>query len=347
MLKWPARDPRMAPGHREMRAFEILLPAAIVLVLLVLLLGAAWLFGPRTPVDTTVTFDAAAIGDDPDAYLRNREARVPGIRPGQHKQIVWADPVSKARTPLTIVYIHGFSASPGEMRPLPDIVAAELGANLHFTRLSGHGTATRPMENVSVHAWIDDFAEALAIGERIGDRVVVMGTSTGGALSTWAIAQPAFRNRVAAAVFCSPNYGVRAFGASLLTLPFARQLTRLVMGRTRSFEPGTALQRLYWTTTYPVDAILPMAETVRLAVRAPVETVTIPALFLISPDDMVVDPAIARRVAARWGGPHRLIEVEGVEDPSRHVLAGDAISPSTTLPLAGRITAWLRQTLAS
>ena len=328
-----------------MRASKILFPAAIVLAIVILLLGAAWLFGPRTVVDTTITFDPKLLGDDLDAYLEKAEAKVRGIQPNQHKEIVWADPETKAKAPIAIVYIHGFSASPQEMRPVPDIVAANLKANLFLTRLFGHGTTTRPMADVSVNAWANDFAEALAIGERLGDKVVVMGTSTGGALTTWAIAQPAFKDRIDAVILCSPNYGVQAFGSSLLTLPFARQMANVVMGETRSFEPGNDLQRLYWTTTYPVDAILPMAEVVRLAVDAPVEQTKIPALLLISPDDQVVQPAITRDMAERWGAPHRLVEIKGVEDPSKHVLAGAAMSPSTTEPVAKLATDWLRDTL--
>jgi pimeloyl-ACP methyl ester carboxylesterase len=328
-----------------MRVSNILFPTAIVVAILTLLLCGAWLFGPRTVVDTTITFDPKAIGDDLDAYLERVEGKVPGIQPNQHKEIVWADPDKPARTPIAIVYIHGFSASPGEMRPLPDIIAKNLGANLFLTRLFGHGTTTDAMVDVSVNAWVNDFAEALAIGERLGDRVVIIGTSTGGALTTWAIAQPASRDRVAAVILCSPNYGVQAAGSSLLTLPFARQLARLVMGETRTFEPGTDLQRLYWTTTYPVDAILPMAETVRLAVNAPVEQTKIPALFLISPEDKVVDPDITRRMAERWGAARELVEIPDVEDPSRHVLAGDAMSPGTTGSVAKLASEWLRETL--
>jgi alpha-beta hydrolase superfamily lysophospholipase len=328
-----------------MRASKILFPVAIVLAILVLLLGAAWLFGPRTPVDTTITFDPRTIGEDLDAYLDKAEAKVRGIQPNQHKEIVWADPETKAKTPIAIIYIHGFSASPQETRPMPDIVAADLKANLFLTRLFGHGTTTRPMEDVSVNAWVNDFAEALAIGERLGDKVVIMGTSTGGALTTWAITQPAFRDRIHAVILCSPNYGVQAAGSSLLTWPFARQMARLVMGETRSFEPGNDLQRLYWTTTYTVDALLPMAEVVKLAANAPVEQARVPALLLISSGDQVVRSDIARRVAQRWGAPHTLVEVQNVEDPSRHVLAGAAMSPSTTEPVAKLATEWLRETL--
>lgn len=330
-----------------MRAPKIFFPIAIAIVCLALLLGAAWLLGPRTPVDTTITFDPKTIGADLDEYLDSSEAKVAGIQPNQHKDIVWADPSTRAKTPIAIVYIHGFSASPGEMRPLPDLIAAEMGANLYFTRLAGHGTTTRPMADASVHAWVNDMAEAVAIGERLGDRVVIMGTSTGGALTTWILGQAHFRHRIAAVILCSPNYGLQAFGASLLTLPFAREMSRLVLGETRSFEPQTHLQRLYWTTTYPVEAILPMAETVKLATSTSVEKISIPALFLISEDDSVVDPAITRNLASRWGGTWKLLEVPGVEDPSRHVLAGDAMSPATTEPVAAVVSGWLRDVLST
>lgn len=60
--------------------------------LLAAAIAALWLFGSRTPVDTTVRFDPRAIGDDLDADPSGREATVDGIRPGLSKQIVWLDP---------------------------------------------------------------------------------------------------------------------------------------------------------------------------------------------------------------------------------------------------------------
>ena len=133
--------------------------AAAILIVLV----AVFFAGPRTPADTTITFDPASIGADPDAYIAASEAKISGIRPGQQKQIVWASP-THAKTPLAIVYVHGFSASSGELRPLPDKVAAALGANLFFTRLTGHGQDSAAMAQGSIKAWVNDYAEAIAIG---------------------------------------------------------------------------------------------------------------------------------------------------------------------------------------
>lgn len=311
-------------------------------VLIVVALAAiAFFLGPRVASDTTLTFDASVIGDDPDAYLASAESGVPGIRDGLRKEIVWANPATKGKTPLAIVYVHGFSASKGEVRPLPDKVAAALGANLFYTRLTGHGQDGAAMAEGSVNAWVNDYAEAIAIGRAIGDRVVVIATSTGGALATWAATQPALSDRVAAMAFISPNYGVQAGGAFILTMPWGRQVAELLIGKERGFPVENELHGKWWTSRYPSSATLPMAALTELARSAPVEKITIPTLFIFSEQDKVVRPALTRELAARWGAPHRLVPVEESGDPSNHVIAGDALSPATTDALAQRIIDWV------
>jgi pimeloyl-ACP methyl ester carboxylesterase len=304
-------------------------------------LALAFLLGPRVKVDTAVRFDAAAIGIDPDAYLAGEEAKVKGIRPGLQKEIVWANPATKAKTPLAIVYIHGFSASKGEVRPLPDKVAAVLGANLFYTRLTGHGQDNAAMADGSVNAWINDYAEAIAIGRAIGDKVVVIGTSTGASLATFGASQPELSRDVATIIAISPNYGLQAAGSDLLTLPWGGQLARLLIGPERSFAPINALHASLWTTKYPTSALLPLAALTRLAYATPVETIAIPALFIFSDDDQVVRPELTRAVAGRWGARHELVPVERDGDPFHHVIAGDALSPATTPALAERIVVWV------
>jgi pimeloyl-ACP methyl ester carboxylesterase len=316
------------------RKKSALLAAGVVLV-------ALYCLGPRVAADTTITFDPAAIGNDPDAYLARAEASVPGIREGLEKEIIWADPGSKAKTPLSIVYVHGFSASKGEVRPLPDKIAAALEANLFYTRLTGHGQDGAAMASGSVNSWVNDYAEALAIGRLIGDRVVVVATSTGAALATWAAAQPQLSRDVAAMVLISPNYGVQSAGAWLLTMPWGEQVAELIIGKERAARAKNKLRRQLWTMRYPSSALLPVAATMELAAAAPVETIKVPTLFIFSDADKVVRPDLTRSIAARWGAPHELLTVEESDDPSNHVIAGDAASPSTTQSLADGVIAWL------
>ncbi|RUW43794.1 alpha/beta hydrolase, partial [Mesorhizobium sp. M1A.F.Ca.ET.072.01.1.1] len=148
---------------------------------------------------------------------------------------------------------------------------------LFYTRLTGHGQDGAAMAEGSVNAWINDYEEALAIGRTIGEKVIVIATSTGASLATWAAAQPGASDGVAAIAFISPNFGVKASGAEVLTLPWGREIAELVGGRERSFPARNALHEKFWTTKYPIAAALPMAALTELAYRAPVEKATIPA----------------------------------------------------------------------
>lgn len=319
--------------------------AIYVCAILVGAFGVLLMSGPRMPADGFPAFDRARLGTDIDAYLAAGESRFPDMRPGAAKRVVWADPATKAKTSLAIIYLHGFSASAEEIRPLPDRVAAALGANLYFTRLAGHGRSGEAMGEASLEDWLADFSESLAIGEALGNRVLVIGTSTGASLATLALADPKIASRISAAVFVSPNYGINSFGAFLLTTPVAPRLSRLLLGQSRGFTPYNDRHAAHWTTLYPTSALLPMAALVKLSVESPVEQIKTPALFLYSSLDKVIRPDKVREIAGRWGGPHALFDVGKTGDPVNHVIAGDIISPATTGPLADRTVGWLQTVL--
>jgi pimeloyl-ACP methyl ester carboxylesterase len=301
----------------------------------------AFALGPRPVADTTIDFDPGSLPEDLDAYLARAEGRFQDLRPGNQRQIVWAYPASRARTPLAIVYIHGFSASPGELRPLPDLVARQLGANIYYARLKGHGRSGDAMLDASVRDWVNDLAEAVAIGNRLGERVVVMATSTGASLATWAATRPELMQNVAGLVQFSPNYGLQAAGSGLLTMPWAKQMVKIILGDRRSFQGRNELHRRFWTSEYPSLALLPMASMVKLADSTDVGSITVPALLVYSPLDQVIRPELVAAKAARWGAAVSLIEVTDDDDPNHHVIAGDALSPSTTSRLAAEVSDWI------
>ncbi len=311
------------------------------LLVVLVLAGIAWLVGPRTPVDTTIHIDEAAIAADPQAYVERAESQVPGIRDGLQKEIVWAYPASRAKTPLAIVYIHGFSASRGEIAPVPGKVAAALGANLFYTRLAGHGRSGAAMATATVNDWLNDMAEALAIGRAIGEKVVVIATSTGGGLATWAAARPELARNLAGLVLISPNLRLKDPKAFLLTQPWGGQIAEMVVGKERGFEPQNDLHAKYWTYRYPTKALLPMGALVKLASQTPMHKISVPALFIYSPDDQVVDESETAAAARRWGAPVETVEVLDADDPYDHVIAGDAISPNKTDELTARMIDWI------
>lgn len=314
-------------------------------VLLALILGVAiaWLLAPREPVDTEISFDPNSLGGDLDAYLAQEEARFSDIVPGAQKQVIWAG-ARGARTPLSVIYIHGFSASAPEIAPVPQQVAAALGANLYFTRLRGHGRDGAAMGEAEAGDWLEDMAEALAIGARLGERTLILSTSTGSTLAAIAATDSAAMARVAGIVFVSPNFRVNSAAAFLLRAPFARRWLPLLLGEERAFTPMNERHARYWSERYPLVALLPMAALVQHARSLDYGAVSTPALFYFSDADKVVDARETRRIAARWGGKVTIVspDLTPADDPHAHVIAGDIVSPGQTGAAVQAILAWAR-----
>ncbi|SEK91273.1 Esterase/lipase [Roseivivax marinus] len=315
---------------------------AAALGLLALVLVVVALVLPDEPDDVDVTFDPARLDVGVDAYLREAEARFDDIVPGTRKRVRWAGETGTP-TDWAVIYLHGFSASSEEIRPVPENVADALGANLYYTRLSGHGRDAEAMGESSLTDWMRDVAEAMAIGRAIGERVLILSTSTGGTLATIAAADPEMSEGLAGMVLLSPNYRVGNPVARVLRWPGVRWWGPLIAGERRGFTPANELHAKFWTEDYPFAAVLPMAEAVGAAAEVDHAALRVPALFIYAPTDKVVDPSATQAVAADWGGP---VTVEAVTpgpeaDPSNHVIAGDILSPSLTGPVTERILGWI------
>ena len=194
------------------------------------------------------------------------------------------------------------------------------------------------MASASVNDWLNDTAEAIEIGSRIGEKVMLVTTSTGGTLATLAATRPELRDRIAGIVFVSPNFGIRSRLAGLLTIPFARAILPRIAGSERSFDPANEGHAQNWTTRYPTVAVLPMAALVRHVRTLPLGDVEIPALFVFHPDDQVVNPAVTETVIERWGGPVTVMRVDSSGDDYNHVIAGDILSPANNGTVADAIT---------
>lgn len=305
--------------------------------------AALFVIGPYEPVDLDVQFDAAAIGPDLDAYLARREAVFDDLVDGAEKQIVWAGEAGQ-KTPLSVVYIHGFSASHQEISPVQQLVAKELGANLYNTRLAGHGRSADAMAGPTVNDWMVDFAEAMAIGRAIGDEVLIIATSTGGTIAALGMFDAQAAKGVKGITFISPNFGINHSAAPLLTFPAARHWVPLATGATRGFTPLNDAQAKYWTESYPTTALMPMAAMVKVAANSGYGIVDVPALFIYAKDDQVVRAEATEQVAADWGGivhRHVVAPAPGI-DPMAHVLAGDIVSPNGTYPTVEKILDWAR-----
>lgn len=313
-----------------------------VLLALILLYIGAWAIAPDTPVDREISFDASVLPDDLQPWLDRREFQFSDLKPDAAKRIVWAGAVGQ-KTPLAVIYLHGFSATAEEIRPVPDEVARALGANLFFTRLAGHGRDGAALAQVSAGDWIEDLAEAMAIGRRLGDRVLVISTSTGATLAAIGATDAALSQDMAGIVMVSPNFGVASLAGKILDMPFAQVWGPWVAGQTRSFTPQNDGHARHWTTSYPTVALFPMAALVRHARALDYSSVDIPALVIYAEADQVVSAAQTKAVMAGWGGPLQMEErvVGPQDDPYSHVIAGHVLSPGQTDGVVQMILAWV------
>jgi pimeloyl-ACP methyl ester carboxylesterase len=290
-----------------------------------------WVFGPLEPAEMDVGFDANVLGENLNSYLMVQEKKFNDITIGVQKRVIWADKVGK-KTPLSIIYIHGFSATSEEIRPVPDQIASALKANLYYTRLTGHGRSPMAMAEPNVADWMSDMAEAIAIGRKIGQRIIVISTSTGSTLSATAALNPILSRDISGFIFISPNFGINNPFAKLLTWPAARWWVPLIAGKMRHSTPRNKQHSKFWTTTYPTIAAIPMAAIVKAVTEQDFSKVTIPALFYFSLEDKVVDPEATKNMTRKWGGRKKIINVTMTEqdDKYSHIVTGNIVSPNQT-----------------
>ena len=309
---------------------------------LTLVAGVGYALGPRVSME--VGSDPVLIPGDLDTELEWQETQWADLVFGTEKVVRWQDPEVKGQTPLSFVYVHGFSASRQEVAPLVDSLADRFGANAFLTRLTGHGRTTDAMRSSSVKAWTQDTRQAVVYGSLVGRRVVLIGTSTGGSLAAWAASQPEYRGNIAALILISPNLGPRQPLAPLLTLPWGLQLARLLTGGVAEWEPVNAAQRRYWTERVPAEALPPMMGSVHLARSSTSEPWPFPVLVLTSTEDQVVSQAKTRRWFQGIQSPRaEWVEYGQVGDPSSHVIAGDILSPENNVLVLNEISRFLTE----
>jgi len=308
-----------------------------------LLLAAA--IDLSTPPQLRAIPVAPALPDAPEelaAWVTARESAVgeaQRIIPGTEKRIRWF--ADAERTPFSVVYLHGFSATRQETAPLAERVADALGANLFETRLAGHGLDDHPLAGTRAEDWLADGLEALEIGRRLGDRVIIIATSTGATLAAALLDQPGMSD-VDAIVMISPNFAPRDTRAAWVTAPGGWILARAFAGPERSWQAHNERQARFWTTRYPIAAAVEMMRLVDRANRVWPAALSQRLLVFYSHDDAVVSAQTMLAVLGETDAADKmLIEVTDSGDPSRHVLAGDILSPATTDRVVASISGFI------
>lgn len=261
--------------------------------------------------------------------IAQSEQKYSDIVKGSEKHIRWYQNNAK-RTALSLVYIHGFSASRQELSPVTERLADQLGANVFYTRLAGHGRSDDAMAQATTDAWKKDIEDAYNIGRIIGRDVIIISTSTGGTLATWLLAQPD-TDQPLANIMVSPNFAIQNNSAWLLKSSWGMSLAKWIKGDYQSFTPISPAHAKYWTERYPLEAVQPMLELLDEVDELDKSPIATQQLIVYSPDDKVIDVTKITQVSKQFtNSTTQLIPFSHSKDPYQHVLAGIACSPEST-----------------
>ena len=222
---------------------------------IVFLLAFLFFVGPHpsTPIYSKELPVVPTNSDSLEKYISTQEA-AHKLKQDNEARVVWVNDSTKQKTDYAIVYLHGFSSSQGEGATTHRTIAKEFGCNLYLSRLAEHGIDTsEQLMNLTADNYWESAKEALSIGKQIGKKVILMGTSSGGALALQLAA--AFPDDVAGTILYSPNIAINDKSAWLLNQPWGLQIARMVIGG--KYLNGTrndSLNNRYWNTTYRIEA---------------------------------------------------------------------------------------------
>jgi pimeloyl-ACP methyl ester carboxylesterase len=226
-------------------------------------LGLGYLTGPSpaTPAYKKDMPQVPAGAPALEAYIKSNEA-LHKLKPDNEARVVWANDSLKNKTGYSLVYLHGFSASQAEGDPVHKNIAAAFGCNLYLSRLAEHGIdTTEPMMNLTAEENWESAKQALAIGKQIGNKVILMGTSTGGTNALQLAA--AYPGDIAALILLSPNIAINNDKAWVLNKPWGVKVARLVTGNDHKISNDTStVYRQYWYSRYPFEGTAALQEII-------------------------------------------------------------------------------------
>lgn len=193
--------------------------------------------------------------DSLEQFIVLREKSLP-IKKDNESRIIWANDSLKTQTEWVLLYIHGFSASYYEGANVNIEFAKHFQCNAYFPRLATHGLETTdPLINMAPDSLWESAKEALVIAHKLGKKVMLMSTSTGGTLSLKLAAE--YPGLVDGLILYSPNIKINA-PTTLLTKPWGLHIARIIFGgkyRTVN-DDFNSVECNYWYCKYRLEAVV-------------------------------------------------------------------------------------------
>jgi esterase/lipase len=299
------------------------------IALIIGVLVALYLVGPKP--EAPVLSGQASWTDIPDsvqamdAYIATKESATV-LKAGNEARIIWADSVQPKKTKVVFMYVHGFSASPMEGDPLHREVAKKFGANLLLARVAGHGVpdSDSTFAKVTADEYYQSVENYYAIAKKLGDEVVVLGTSFGGAMS---LVLASKHPEIKALMLYGPCIAIKDPNATLLDNPWGLQMAHLITGSDYRDIPVMAKGHAEnWSLHYA------MTKEVFEKVKIPVFM----GYYFKDEEhqDNVVSVDAMKEMFEQLGTPAGLKKSEAFPNSGNHVITSNLLGKLTDAPIA-------------
>jgi len=291
----------------------------------VLVIVIVYLMGPRPPEPVlSASLPVVPSADSLEAFI-NHEESMHKVKPDNEARIVWADDSAKNITDYSILYLHGFSASQGEGDPVHKYIAKKYHCNLYLARLADHDIdTTEKLVNFTTEKYWESAKEAYAIASRLGKKVIVIGTSTGGTL---ALMLAADYPEIYSIILLSPNIEIFDKHAWLLNNPWGLQIARLVTGSNYiNSEDTRPIYKQYWSYGYRIESLVQLEELLESQMTTSLfEKVKQPVLMLYYykdniHQDSVVKVEAMQNMFAHLGTPSKSKRAVAIPNAGNHVI---------------------------
>lgn len=240
----------------------------------------------------------------------------PGIEKTQQVICELGDPtpfdMGNASSDVGILFIHGFTASPAEMRPMAEYLAEHTRWRCKGILLPGHGARVADMQQAKGEDWIAAAEKAYDELARECRHVFLAGVSLGAAIGCHIALRRRKDPKLGGMILMAPAFGVslkKAVGVRLLR-PFGNLRSKGTRASDYFLD-----HRLYSYVENPLNRVTHVLKVGRQAVRRLGELKGLPVVLFIGDLESTVSPEKLHAVA-RANPWIRLVRLP----KSRHIL---------------------------
>ena len=324
------------------RATRFKLYRALLLVAIVLVVPVIFIVGVALPYlfnTIKITFPDVVIDKDIESYIAEKEMLFQNTNPRAKKKIIWFDD-TKVKTEYSIVYLHGSFATGVQQEDVLVKIAKRLEANLFISRLTGHGSGFESTKSIEAKNFLEDAAEAVAVGNQIGNKVILMGFSAGGTFALMATKDQKLNKKIDHLVLVAP-------WTPKLTLPYFIAATGLFFKSQykfnfpRMFNLSNEEWGPFWVNEFHRTLPRQLWVAAFSGRKLKFQETTIPLLVFYEEKDKVVNAVGVKKIFEKWKGPKKIINNDtNLGGFNYHDIIGILNSPQDDLFVEG-IKNWI------